>query len=160
MLYDKLTVMEHIDFIGSAYNLPNYREDAAALLETMHLTEKAKTTAKELSKGMQQKLSMLLAFLINPKALLVDEPMMGLDPESIEETLAMFVALKHKGVSLLVSTHIIDVVDEIWDRAYIMKKGKVLAEIHRSDLQGSSLKETFFRYNGAGQEEPNYDNVG
>lgn len=160
VLYDKLTVAEHIDFIGSAYRLGDCRQRADELLETFHLTEKRKTVAKELSKGMRQKLSMLLALLLNPKALLVDEPMMGLDPASIEETLAMFVDLKNKGASVLISTHIIDVIDAIWDRAYIMKKGRVLAELRRGDLNGDSLKEIFFRCNAGKLGEADYGNAG
>ncbi len=146
VLYDKLTVAEHIDFIGSAYKIDNYRQVADELLRGFHLEEKRKTVAKELSKGMRQKLSMLLALLIRPRALLVDEPMMGLDPASIEETLVMFAALKKGGASVLISTHIIDVVDEILDSAYIMKKGEVLAKVQRADLRGDTLKEIFFRY--------------
>lgn len=159
VLYDKLTVAEHIDFIAGAYSLPDYSAEADALLEAFHLTEKRKTVAKELSKGMRQKLSMLLALLIQPKALLVDEPMMGLDPASIEETLAMFVALKNRGASVLISTHIIDVIDAVWDRAYIMKKGRVLAEVRREDMNGETLKELFFRYDGGQLGEASYENA-
>lgn len=160
VLYDQLTINEHIAFIASAYEVPDAELRAAELLETFHLTEKRKTIAKELSKGMRQKLSMLLALITGPQALLVDEPMMGLDPKSIEETLALFVALKNQGTSVLVSTHIIDVVDEIWDRAYIMKKGKVLAEVRRGDLQGDTLKDIFFRYDAGQLEEATYADVG
>ena len=160
VLYDKLTIQEHIDFIGNAYNLDNYQPVADSILDAFHLTEKRKTVAKELSKGMRQKLSMLLALMIQPKALLVDEPMMGLDPHSIEETLAMFVSLKNQGVSVLISTHIIDVVDEVWDSAYIMKKGSVLAHLRRSDIApGDSLKDVFFRYDAGTLGEVSHESA-
>ena len=100
--------------------------------------------AKELSKGMKQKLSMMLALIISPQALRVDEPMVGLDPASIEDTLRLFVKLKEQGVSILISTHIIDVIDEIWDDAYIMDHGKIVQTLKRTELKEQSLKEVFF----------------
>lgn len=147
VLYDLLTVQEHINFIGNSYEVPNYQQVADKYLTLFNLTEKRNTIAKELSKGMRQKLSMTLALLTCPKALLVDEPMMGLDPASIEDTLALLVELKKEGTSVLLSTHIIDVVDKIWDKAYIMKKGCVLAEVTHSNMGGRSLKDIFFSLN-------------
>ena len=89
MLYDVLTVDETIEFIGRAYRVKHYKEIADRYLEAFKMTENRKKLAKELSKGMRQKLSMILAFMIEPKALLVDEPMVGLDPASIEEVLEL-----------------------------------------------------------------------
>ena len=93
---------------------------------------------------MRQKLSMLLALLIQPKALLVDEPMVGLDPASIEAVLQLFIRLKEQGTSVLISTHIIDVVNDIWDCAYIMKQGEIVREIHRGEEGSETLKQIFF----------------
>jgi len=144
ILYDLLTVDEHIDFIGHAYRCENYAELAERYLTMFDMADKRKKTAKELSKGMKQKLSMLLALIISPKALLVDEPMVGLDPTSIEETLRLFQQLKQEGVAILISTHIIDVIDEIWDEAYIMDKGKIVKHVRKEELAQESLKEIFF----------------
>ena len=93
---------------------------------------------------MKQKVSMLLALIISPKELLVDEPMVGLDPASIEETLQLFVRLKQEGVAILISTHIIDVIDEIWDQAYIMDHGRIVTSVRKDELKEKSLKEIFF----------------
>jgi ABC-type multidrug transport system ATPase subunit len=82
--------------------------------------------------------------MTEPKALLVDEPMMGLDPTSIQETLNILASLKEKGTSILLSTHIIDMIDDIWDSAYILKDGKVVAET-KKPTQEEPLKELFFR---------------
>ena len=68
MLYDVLTVDETIEFIGRAYRVKNYKEIADKYLEAFKMTENRKKLAKELSKGMRQKLSMILAFIIEPKA--------------------------------------------------------------------------------------------
>lgn len=147
VLYEILTVQEHIDFIGNAYGVAAYQTIADEYLALFKLADKKKTVVKELSKGMQQKLSMTLALMIKPKALLVDEPMMGLDPTSIQDTLEIFVRLKQQGVSILMSTHIIDMVADIWDQAYIMKKGVVVANVSRKELQEKSLKTLFFEFN-------------
>ncbi|MBP1043500.1 ABC transporter ATP-binding protein [Vagococcus sp. BWB3-3] len=153
VLYDLLTIDEHVDFIGNAYNIPNYQKEATKFLTLFKLLDKRQSIAKELSKGMRQKLSMTLALMIRPKALLVDEPMMGLDPNSIQDTLDILEGMKHQGVSILMSTHIIDMLNDIWDRAYIMKKGRVLQEVTRTSLGNQSLKELFFTLNEEGQDE-------
>ena len=95
---------------------------------------------------MRQKVSMLLALMISPKALLVDEPMMGLDPQSIEDTLRLLVDLKNAGVAVLVSTHIIDVFADVWDEAYILNKGKIVYHATRENIGEESLKDIFFTY--------------
>lgn len=147
VLYDLLTIDEHVDFIGNAYNIPDFQKEATRLLALFNLTDKRKSIAKELSKGMRQKLSMTLALMIQPKALLVDEPMMGLDPNSIQDTLDILTTMKNNGASILLSTHIIDMMNDVWDRAYIMKKGKVLCEVTPESLQHQSLKELFLDLN-------------
>lgn len=144
MLYDVLTVDETIEFIGRAYRVKHYKEIADRYLEAFKMTENRKKLAKELSKGMRQKLSMILAFIIEPKALLVDEPMVGLDPASIEEVLELFRQLRAEGTAILISTHIIDIVNDIWDRAYIMNRGEIVKEIDRKDAGEETLKEIFF----------------
>lgn len=144
MLYDLLTVDETMEFIGKAYRLPDYKEVGEHYLELFQLSEQRGKLAKELSKGMRQKLSMILALLIQPKALLVDEPMVGLDPASIEELLQLFVALKQQGTSILISTHIIDVVNDIWDCAHIMNKGEIVRSIRRGEEGSETLKQIFF----------------
>lgn len=144
VLYDLLTIDEHVEFIGKAYRCQDYKIKADYYIQLFQLADKRKKIVKELSKGMKQKVSMLLALIISPKALLIDEPMVGLDPASIEDTLQLLRALKAEGVSILVSTHIIDIFDEIWDEAYIMNKGKIVRHITRDMIGRETLKEIFF----------------
>lgn len=148
VLYDLLTVQEHVDFIGNSFGVEDYQEKADKYIRAFHLSDKTKTITKELSKGMKQKLSMILALMIEPKALLVDEPMMGLDPNSIRDTLDILTQLKLEGCSILMSTHIIDMVDDVWDVAYIMKKGNIISKVDRASMEGKSLKDYFFELNG------------
>lgn len=143
--YDLLTVDEHLRFIEKAYQLEGVEQYKEELLERLDLTTYRDKLAKELSKGMSQKLSLICALLIKPKTLLVDEPLIGLDPKSIEQALQIFTELKAEGCSILLSTHIIDMIDEIWDSAYIMHKGKIRRQIERKDLdEGQTLKQVFF----------------
>lgn len=144
ILYDLLTVDEHIEFIANAYQVDNYQMIADKYLELFKLTDKRKSMAKELSKGMSQKLSILLALLIQPKALLIDEPMVGLDPSSIEDTLNILKELKNTGCAILISTHIIDIIEDIYDEAYIMNKGKIIKHVLKEDLNNEHLKQLFF----------------
>ena len=132
------------DLEGKRYKEKEYKETGNKYLELFQLTQQRHKLAKELSKGMKQKLSMILALLIQPKALLVDEPMVGLDPASIEEVLNLLVELKNQGTSILISTHIIDVVNEIWDCAYIMNHGEIIRRIHRGEEGSETLKQIFF----------------
>lgn len=144
VLYDLMSIDEHIEFIGKAYRCKDYKALAEEYLHLFHLEDKRKKAVRELSKGMKQKVSMLLALIISPKELMVDEPMVGLDPASIEETLQLFVRLKQEGVAILISTHIIDVIDEIWDQAYIMDHGRIVASVRKDELKENSLKDIFF----------------
>ena len=148
VLYDLLTVEEHIDFIGHAYKLDNYKEKAEKYIELFKLSDKRKSIAKELSKGMTQKLSMLLAMMIEPKALLVDEPMVGLDPQSIEDTLHILRSIADEGCAVLISTHIIDIVSDIFDEAYIMNQGKIVKHVKKEELEDETLKQYFFELTG------------
>ena len=145
-LYPNLTVSEHLEFLARAYRLRDYRERAQGLLERFELTDKKKKFGDELSKGMQQKLNICLGLLPRPKMLLLDEPMIGLDPHAIKELKKTIEEMRAAGCTLLVSTHIIDSVDMLWDRTIIMQSGQVKADVTREELEGSgrTLEELFF----------------
>ena len=145
-LYPNLTVGEHMEFLARAYRLTDYKNRAAALLERFELTDKRKKFGDELSKGMQQKLNICLGLLPEPKLLLLDEPMIGLDPHAIKELKTMFEQMRAEGKTLLVSTHIIDSVDMLWDRTIIMQNGTIRANVTREELDadGRTLEELFF----------------
>ncbi|MDD4699802.1 MAG: ABC transporter ATP-binding protein [Oscillospiraceae bacterium] len=145
-LYPNLTVMEHMEFIARAYRLKDYKSYAEELLERMELSDKKKKFGDELSKGMQQKLSICCGLLPKPKIALFDEPMIGLDPHAIKELKNIFVEIRESGCSLLISTHMIDSIDMLWDRTLIMQNGKVMADVCKSQLSqsGQSLEDLFF----------------
>lgn len=145
-LYPNLTVSEHLEFIARAYRLTNYKEYADELLERFELSDKKRKFGDELSKGMQQKLNICLGLLPRPKMLLLDEPMIGLDPHAIKELKQMFAQMREDGCTLLISTHIIDSVDMLWDRTIIMQDGTLRANVTREELeaQNKTLEELFF----------------
>ena len=145
-LYPNLTVSEHMEFLARAYRLTDYRQRIDDLLERFELQDKRKKFGDELSKGMQQKLNLCLGLLPQPKVLLLDEPMIGLDPHAIKELKNTIEEMRAQGRTLLVSTHIIDSVDMLWDRTVIMQNGAVKANITRQELEqsGRTLEQVFF----------------
>jgi len=152
-LYRNLTVDEHLEFIARAYRLSNYSEYKEELLERFELTDKRTKFGDELSKGMQQKLSICCGLLPKPKNIMMDEPMIGLDPHAIKEVKLLLSQLKEEGCSILVSTHMIDSIDMLWDHTLIMKQGEIAANIKRNDLERSkeSLEDIFFQITEGGQ---------
>ena len=145
-LYPNLTVSEHMEFIARAYKLTNYADRVSDLLDAFELTDKKKKFGDELSKGMQQKLNICLGLLPDPDFILMDEPMVGLDPHAIKELKREIDEMRNRGKTLLISTHIIDSVDMLWDRTIIMQSGSVMACVERSELEksGKSLEDYFF----------------
>ncbi|HHU56041.1 MAG TPA: ABC transporter ATP-binding protein [Acholeplasmataceae bacterium] len=149
-IYDLLTVSEHFDFIARAYKLEDYLEYANELLHRFELKDKQNKLGSELSKGMKQKLSICLALLPKPKNLIFDEPMVGLDPHAIKELKSIFRELKAEGHAILISTHMIDSLEDYWDIAHIMVEGKIAAS--KYNTQDNDLLETFFEITGHKEE--------
>ena len=145
-LYPNLTVAEHMEFLARAYRLKDYKQKTEELFTRFELLDKKKKFGDELSKGMQQKLNICLGLLTDPKMMLLDEPMIGLDPHAIKELKNSIEEMKAQGKTLLVSTHIIDSVDMLWDRTIIMQNGQIKANITRAQLEedGRSLEQLFF----------------
>lgn len=146
-VYDLLTVDEHMQFIAKAYSLAEgWRETADTLLKRFELNDKRTKLGKELSKGMQQKVSICCALLPQPKLLLVDEPMLGLDPRAIKELKEVFREERAKGTALFISTHLLSSVEDIWDEALILMNGKIAAHRKKSDFESGeeTLEDLFF----------------
>ena len=145
-LYPTLTVIEHMEFIARAYKLTDYKDRIEMLLKRFELDDKKKKFGDELSKGMQQKLNLCLGLLPDPDIILLDEPMLGLDPHAIKELKNMIEEMRRAGKTMLISTHIIDSVDMLWDRTIIMQGGKIRANVTRDEIEGSgkNLEDLFF----------------
>ncbi len=145
-LYPNLTVSEHMEFLARAYRLTDYKAYAKELLTRFELDDKKKKFGDELSKGMQQKLNLCLGLLPRPQLLLMDEPMIGLDPHAIKELKKVMEEMRAEGRTVLLSTHMIDSVDMLWDRTLIMQGGELRADVTKAqlDANGERLEELFF----------------
>jgi len=149
-VYDLLTVEEHLEFIRRAYRL----EDdgyAQRLMERFELWDKKDKLGKELSKGMQQKLSICCALLPRPRVAVFDEPLVGLDPHAIRELKEVFQELKASGTTVLISTHMINSVEETWDVCHIMMNGAFAATRKKGESAEQSLEELFFSITEGGE---------
>ena len=147
-MYDALTVREHIEFITRAYGVEVSEEERNQLLEKFELTDKQEKLGNELSKGMMQKVSICCALVIKPKVILLDEPMVGLDPAAIKELKSVLLELREKGCTILISTHMLEMVKELWDVTFVMDKGRILGTYDRESLGNEDLEELYFSVTG------------
>ena len=150
-MYPLLTVSEHLEFIARAYQLDNWQSRAESLLQRFELDDKKNKLGKELSKGMQQKVSICCAMLPEPRAVIFDEPWVGLDPHAIRELKTMLAELKATGCALLISTHMIESMAAEWDAVHIMMNGEVIKTCRREETEGTSLEDIFFEITEPGK---------
>lgn len=151
-MYEALTVREHIEFISRAYGVTPTEEEIAALFDRFELTDKQQKLGNELSKGMMQKVSICCALIIKPKVILLDEPMVGLDPAAIKELKLVIKELKEEGCTVLISTHMLEMVKDLWDVTFVMDQGHVLGTYVKENLQEKDLEELFFKVTGKPEE--------
>lgn len=144
-MYQALTVAEHMEFIRRAYRLDISEQEIQAILERFELWDKREKLGDELSKGMMQKVSICCALLIHPQVMLLDEPMVGLDPKAIKELKEVILELKARGTTVLISTHMLEMVKELWDMVFVMEKGSLIASYNRCESEGKNLDELFFQ---------------
>ncbi|MDV3428665.1 MAG: ABC transporter ATP-binding protein [Bacillota bacterium] len=146
-LFPLLTISEHITFMAHAYGIKEYENRKEELLKLFDLWDKKDKYGSDLSKGMQQKVSICCALITEPKLLLVDEPMIGLDPKAIRSMKDVLKEIKENGTSVVLSTHLLDSVQDLWDRIVIMKEGKfIYAKVRDdSDSDNKSLEDIFFQ---------------
>jgi ABC-2 type transport system ATP-binding protein len=149
-LFEHLTVAEHMQFIARIYGVADPAELIAALLDEADLTEKRDVLPSELSRGMKQKLAIACGLLHDPRALLLDEPLTGLDPGAIKRTKATILRQAERGAAVILSSHLLSLVEELCTRLLVIHKGKLVAagsmtEIvaSRPELVGRGLEDVF-----------------
>jgi ABC-2 type transport system ATP-binding protein len=128
-IYEKLTAGEFLRFHGGLYGMDDAstRTRLKEMLELFELTRWENELVESFSHGMKQRLVMCAAFLHHPQAVLVDEPMVGLDPRGARLIKAVFRRMADRGVAILMSTHTLEVAEEMCDRISIILKGKIIA---------------------------------
>jgi len=139
-----LTVREHIEYICRAYDSDITEEEIQTMFRRFELDDKQDKLGNELSKGMMQKVSICCALAIKPQVILLDEPMVGLDPQAIKELKDVVLELRNQGVTVLISTHMLEMVNELWDIVYIMDKGRIRASYTREQAGNQDLDAIFF----------------
>lgn len=153
-LFDYLTVTEHLRLIARLYQVPDADAAIPPLLERLELGEKRSALPSELSRGMRQKLAVGCALLHRPVALLFDEPLTGLDPLGIRRMKQTILACAREGGAVVVSSHLLHLVEEICGRIVIIAKGRKVADgtlqelADHPGLAGAGLEEIFLHATG------------
>jgi ABC-2 type transport system ATP-binding protein len=148
-LFDYLTVMEHLRLTARIYKVGEFEARAKALLSELQLAGKENSLPSELSRGMKQKVAIACGLLHDPKALLFDEPLTGLDPLGIRHMKETIVRRGRSGGAVIVSSHLLHLVEEICTRIVIINRGTkvadgTMAELSaQAQLAGSSLEQIF-----------------
>jgi len=156
-LFDYLTVDEHLRFIARLYGVHDAREKIPALLHELELTEKVGTLPGELSRGMRQKLAIACGLLHDPTALVLDEPLTGLDPGGIRKMRATIANRAKAGAAVVLSSHLLHLVEELCTKLLVLRRGECVAYgsidaiiAQRPELTGQSLEDVFLRLTGDG----------
>ncbi|MBS1705227.1 MAG: ABC transporter ATP-binding protein [Armatimonadetes bacterium] len=159
-LYELLTVDEHLKFVAMAFDtLDVYHAHSEALLSRYQLLEKRNELVATLSKGMRQKLAVACAMVHNANVLLMDEPVIGVDPQGVHEIKKDMAQAKEAGCSVLISTHVLDTAEKLCDRVVILNKGLKMFEGTLEELRvsqnraGASLEDLFLELTGEQQIE-------
>lgn len=152
-LFDYLTVEQHLNFVARIYQVEHWQELGSRLLDELELSAKRHALPGELSRGMKQKLAIACGLLHAPQIIYFDEPLTGLDPLGIRRMKDSILQRARDGASIIISSHLLHLVQEICSHILILKNGRkiidgTLVEITRrfSEQPGdASLEEIFFR---------------
>jgi ABC-2 type transport system ATP-binding protein len=136
-VYERLTAWEYLKFIKGLFRLDDdtFHRNAARYLDIFGLSEWRNETISSFSMGMKQRLLLTSSFMRNPKALILDEPHNGLDPKGVRLLKDMLFELRNEGTSIILSTHIIAIAEQICDGIAILNKGTVIAQGSNEDIR-------------------------
>jgi ABC-type multidrug transport system ATPase subunit len=127
-VYEMLTVWEHLVFVARSCRLDDgWRPQAEGMIERLGIADQRDTLGEALSKGMRQKLLVAAAVLAGTPVLLLDEPMIGLDPRGQRELNAILRELRDQGRAVIVSTHLLGYIEGLCDRVLILNHGRAVA---------------------------------
>jgi ABC-2 type transport system ATP-binding protein len=153
-LYDTLTPMEYLQFIGQLYDLDNahIERKTTELLRLFQLADHANARMTTFSKGMRQKVLLISGLLHNPDVIFLDEPLSGLDANAVVLVKEIIRQLANSGKTIFYSSHIMDVVEKISDRIIIINQGQIIADGTFAELQQQrpeSLEQLFAELTGS-----------
>jgi len=151
-VYEKLTGREFLYFIGELYRLDRdyYRDEAERLLKIFYMQDYGNQLMESYSHGMRQKIVICSALITDPRLIIIDEPMVGLDPKSIRLVKDILRTCADRGTTILMSTHTLTLAEEISDRVGIIHKGRLISEgtveeIKRSSEETEGLEDIFLK---------------
>src|SRR2546427_3927371 len=156
--FPALTPFEHLIFVARAYGLPEgWQSRAELLLRNLDLDEKRESLAVELSKGQKQKIHLAMAMLRDPSILVLDEPLIGIDPKGAHALKAWIRERAEEGAGGIVSSHSLALIEAVCDRGAIVDHRAILAEGAIRQLpqqaaaeRGTSIAEGFLEVTGGG----------
>ncbi len=157
-LFEYLTVVEHLRLVGRLYGVADIDARSRALLEELELTGREGLLPGELSRGMRQKVVIACGLVREATTLLFDEPLTGLDPIGIRKMRETIIARAKAGAAVLLSSHLLHLVEEVCSRVIIMDRGRKVADGAVAELAahteiaeaGSSLEQIFIHVTGRG----------
>lgn len=159
-LFEHLTVEQHLNFVARLYQVGDWRERAQPLLDELEMGDKRGLLPSELSRGMKQKLAIACGLIHRPQAVILDEPLTGLDPYGIRRMKDTMRKLAAEGAAIILSSHLLDLVQEVCTHLLILKQGQKIAAGSVAEVReryqvegGASLEEVFFRAT-ADEREP------
>jgi ABC-2 type transport system ATP-binding protein len=138
--YKELTLWEHLELTAMVYGLEKseFHDRVYPLLERFRLDQQLSIFPEYFSKGMRQKMMIIMALLIQPSLYIIDEPLLGLDPLGIRSLLECLEEVKSKGAGILMSTHILSTAERYCDRFVILHQGLIVGQGSLADLQKES----------------------
>lgn len=156
-LFPHLTVEEHVRLVARLYGVADVEQKLGPLFDELQLTDRVRELPGALSRGMRQKVAVACGLVHDPEALLFDEPLTGLDPVAIRRLKRIIRARADAGAAVVVSSHLLGLVEEIADRVAVLMEGEVVASgdladlrSQRPELADAGLEEIFLRVTGAG----------
>jgi ABC-2 type transport system ATP-binding protein len=142
-LYEKLTAREFLEFVGQMYGMDRrlLEERSLQFIRRLQISDFADLLAESYSHGMKQRVALAAALMHDPQVLVVDEPMVGLDPRSVRTVKELFRERADSGRTVLMSTHTLDVAESIADRIAIINHGRIVACGTLSELRARAARE-------------------
>ncbi len=157
-VYETLTPIEYLLFVGQLYEIPEKKvsQKVKELLHLFDLEKASEMRMSSFSKGMKQKVLLISGMLHNPDIIFLDEPLSGLDANSVILVKEILTQLKQSGKTIFYSSHIMEVVEKLSDRIIIINQGEIIADGSFQQLntqaQGSSLEQIFTQLTGQGEQ--------
>lgn len=156
-LYEYLSAAEYLDLVGVAYGLSGTerKKRAGELLQALQMDKHVNEVMSGFSQGMRQKIALISALIHKPKVLILDEPLNGLDPRSAKIVKEILHHLAGEGVSILFSTHVLEIADAICSKITIISNGSTIAEGTSQEiktmagLKSSTLEDVFLKLTGS-----------